>query len=187
LSAGAEGVDDAKEMFMATVTARDLMIPLDQYPHIPYWFTLRQAIAEIEMAVLEIDGRSSLPRALLVFDEKYELVGIVRRRDILAGLEPTFLQIKKSDSQTKLFDIEIDPNLVDLSSATDTMKAQAEKSVSEVMRPIEDTCDIDEVVAKIIYKMVAHDLSLLPVLNDQKVVGVVRSVDVFNRIASLLL
>ena len=26
-------------------TAKELMIPLEDYPHIPYWFNLRQAMA----------------------------------------------------------------------------------------------------------------------------------------------
>ena len=71
--------------------AGDLMIPLDKYPHLPYWFTLRQAIAEMEKSELEIQGRKSLPRLVLVFDETYKLLGMVRRRDLLRGLEPDFL------------------------------------------------------------------------------------------------
>ena len=67
------------------------MIPLEHYPHIPYWFTLRQAMAEMESSQLEFEGRKSLPRGLLVFDERYQLLGMVRRRDILWGLEPDFL------------------------------------------------------------------------------------------------
>jgi hypothetical protein len=35
--------------------------------------------------------------------------------------------------------------------------------------------------------MLTQDLNLLPVLKDHKVVGVVRSVDVFHEVASLLI
>ena len=76
---------------MATKRAGDVMIPLEKYPHIPHWFTIRQAVAEMKKSVLEIGGQKSLPRSLLVFDEKYHLLGTVRRRDILRGLEPKFL------------------------------------------------------------------------------------------------
>ena len=31
-------------------TAKDLMIPLEDYPHIPYWFTIRQAMAILREA-----------------------------------------------------------------------------------------------------------------------------------------
>ena len=58
--------------------AGDIMIPLDEYPHLPYWFTLRQATVELEKSEVEIDGRKSLPRAVLIFDEKYQLMGMAR-------------------------------------------------------------------------------------------------------------
>ncbi|MBD3403425.1 CBS domain-containing protein [candidate division GN15 bacterium] len=174
---------------MATKRAGDIMIPLDQYPHIPYWFTLRQAIAEIEMSTLDRAGRKSLPRALLVFDEKYELVGVLRRRDILGGLEPRFLRKKSADGQKAWWDIDLDPNLVDLSdgASTDDMQRRAATPVEEFMQPIGDTVDVSDPLAKVVYKMLNTDVALLPVLDDQKVVGVVRSVDVFHEVAGSLL
>ncbi len=176
---------------MATKRAGDIMIPLDQYPHIPYWFTLRQAIAEIELSTIEYDGRKSLPRALLVFDEKYELVGVLRRRDILGGLEPRFAQRRSStpEGQRHWFDIDVDPNLLDLSNgaSTEMMQKQAELQVEEFMQPIGDTVDVNDPLAKVVYKMLNTDVALLPVLRDQKVVGVVRSVDVFHEVAGQLL
>ena len=174
---------------MQTRIAGDIMIPLEKYPHIPYWFTLRQAVAEMEKTSLEVAGRKSLPRALLVFDEKYNLLGIVRRRDILRGLEPKFLRTMSMTYRKKLFDVEIDPNLADMSSGkvVEAMQEQAEQAVSEVMQPIAATVDIGDHLAKIIYKMVSRDLNLLPVMKDDQVVGVVRSVDVFHEVANMLL
>lgn len=176
---------------MATKRAGDIMIPLDQYPHIPYWFTLRQAIAEIEMSTIEYDSRKSLPRALLVFDEKYELVGILRRRDILGGLEPRFVRKAPTspEGQRHWFDIDLDPNLLDLSNgaSTEQMQKQAELPVEDFMQPIGDTVDVSDPLAKVVFKMLNTDVALLPVLRGQKVVGVVRSVDVFHEVAGQLL
>src|SRR4030042_1537102 len=70
---------------------KDLMIPLEDYPHIPYWFTLRQAMAIVREAAVKFEG-SFEPRAVLVFDEKYQLMGILTLRDIIKGLEPRFLR-----------------------------------------------------------------------------------------------
>lgn len=174
---------------MAATTAGDIMIPLDQYPHIPYWFTLRQAIAEMEKSTLEIEGRQSLPRALLVFDEKYSLLGIVRRRDILSGLEPSFMHATPVPQRRKLFDVDIDPNLIDLLSdfGVQAIREHAKRPVSEVMSPIEGTAKVGDHMGKIIYTMLQKDLNLLPVLKEGSVVGVVRSVDVFREIAKLVL
>ena len=165
------------------------MIPLDKYPHIPYWFTLQQALAEFDKTILGIHGRQSLPRALLVFDEKYRLPGSIRRRDILRGLEPKFLKTMAVPSRRLLFDIEADPNLVDFSTGKvgAAIKEQSELPVSEVMVPIVTTVNFDDHLAKVVYKLVTHDLSMLPVLQDSKVVGAVRSVDALHEIANLLL
>jgi|MudIll2142460700_1097286.scaffolds.fasta_scaffold985438_1 CBS-domain-containing membrane protein len=175
---------------MENVRARDVLIPLDKYPHLPYWFTLKQAIAEMEGAVLEINGRISLPRMLLVFDEKYQLMGMARRRDILKGLEPTFLREKPLQYRKKLWDVQVDPELSELSYGKiveAVIKLADETAISEVMLPIEATVDYDDHIVRVIYEMNKHNLSLLPVLKDGKVVGVVRSVDVFHEVAKVVI
>jgi CBS domain-containing protein len=174
---------------MENIRASDVMIPLDKYPHIPYWFTLRQAIVEMEHSELDIDGRKSLPRMVLVFDEKYRLMGMARRRDILKGLEPKFLREKPIQYRKKLWDVQVDPDLSELtySRVWEDVRKRAENPISEVMLPIEGTIDYNDHIVRIIYEMNKHDLSMLPVMHDEKVVGVVRSVDVFHQIAKLLI
>jgi CBS-domain-containing membrane protein len=169
--------------------AGDIMIPLDEYPHLPYWFTLRQATAELEKSEVEIDGRKSLPRVVLIFDEKYQLMGMARRRDIMRGLEPEFLMSRPIESRKTLFDVKVDPNLSELSydKLLQGMRRQAERPISDVMRPILATVDVEDHLVKVIYEMVDRGVSVLPVLKEGKVVGVVRSVDAFREIAEILL
>jgi CBS domain-containing protein len=169
--------------------AADIMIPLDKYPHVPYWFTLRQAIAEFEKSEFDIHGRKSLPRVVLVFNEAYELLGMARRRDILRGLEPEFLLGKPLDARKEMFDVKVDPNLSELSyeKLLEGIRKRAERPVSEVMLPIQATVDADDHLIKVIYEMVDNNVSQLPVLQEGRVVGVVRSVDAFHEIALLLL
>ena len=64
----------------------EVMVPIEKYPHIPYWFTIRQAMAELAHCDIDAGDRRSQPRYVLVFDEKYRLMGTVRRRDLLRGL-----------------------------------------------------------------------------------------------------
>ncbi len=174
---------------MATKRAEDIMIPLDKYPHIPHWFTLRQAVAEIQKSKIDFKGHKSLPRALLVFDEKYHLLGIVRRRDILRGLEPKFLKTMPMTHRQQMFDIEADPDLTVLTSGkvAKAVKDQADNTISEVMQPVAGSVRHDDHITKIIYKMIHKDLNLLPVVRGDKVIGVVRSVDAFNEMANILL
>ena len=174
---------------MAFKEAGDFMIPLDEYPHIPYWFSLRQTIAELESAELDIEGKKSLPRWVLVFDEKYQLMGTVRRRDILRGLEPEFLQKKPLEVRRNLFNVKIDANLSELSydKMLEGMKKQSERPVSDVMRPIKTTVDYKDHMIKVIYEMVDNNISMIPVLKDDRVVGVVRSVDLLQEIVAMVL
>ncbi len=168
--------------------AGDIMIPLEKYPHIPHTYSIRHAIDVMEHAVLDIDGKKSLPRALIVFDQDYHPLGIVRRRDILGGLEPKFLRGMSHPQRKLMFEIEVDPDLADMGGGrlARAVNDQAKMSVTEVMRNIRTTVEHDDIIAKIIYKMVHKDLNLIPVLKDERVIGVVRSVDVFHEIANEL-
>jgi CBS domain-containing protein len=178
-----------RSMVMEAKKAGEIMIPLDQYPHIPHWFTLRQAIAELRASQIEVQGRKSLPRAVLVFSKAYELLGIVRRRDILRGLLPSFLGSESMEYGKRLFEVEADPNLFDLTSENiiGSIREQAERPVKDVMVPISATVDYDDHIMKIIYEMIRSDLSMLPVMKEGRVVGVVRSVDVLNEISEIVL
>jgi predicted transcriptional regulator len=164
------------------------MIPVAKYPSVRDKATLREAIAKIEEAQLEVELRKSLPRVLLVFDEINVLVGTVRRRDIMRGLEPKFLLSKPLEYKKKLFDIEVDPNLAELSydRVVRGIRDQANRPVSDVMRPVEAILDADDHVMKAVQEMVALDVTLIPVLEKGKLVGVVRSVEVFHELAQLL-
>jgi len=174
---------------MEIKTAGELMIALDKYPHIPHRHTLRQAIAEFQKWEIEIQGRRSLPRVVLIFDDNNQLMGMVRRRDILRGLEPTFLSGARSEISRKLFDVKVDPNIAEFSyeKFLKHMKDHAERPVEEIMLPIISTVDYKDHIMKVISELVGQNVSLLPVLKDGKVVGVVRSVDVFQEISNYLL
>jgi CBS-domain-containing membrane protein len=174
---------------MEAKRAGEIMIPLEKYPHVPYWFTLRQVVAEIEKSEILIDGHMAVPRTVLVFDEKYRLMGMVRRRDIMRGLEPEYLTAKPLHYRKKLFDVKVDPNLSELSfdKLLKGMRERSEQPVSSVMLPIMSTVDYDDHLMKVVYEMVANNITLIPVLKAGRVVGAVRSVEVFREVARFVL
>ena len=159
---------------------KDLMIPLEDYPHIPYWFTLRQAMAIVREAAIKFEG-SFEPRAVLVFDEKYQLMGILTLRDIIKGLEPNFLK------ETSL--VKMDPSLTVLLGDLlgPQMKEHSQRPVSEVMSPIQATVDGNAPIAKALYLMIKENVGLMPVIQDSKVTGMIRLSDLFNEVATLVL
>ena len=161
-------------------TAKDLMIPLEDYPHIPYWFTLRQAMAIIREAAIKFEGQFE-PRAVLVFDEKYQLMGILTLRDIITGLEPKFLQ------ETML--IKMDPSLTVLMGdfCGPKMKEQSQRPVSEVMSPIKVTVNAEDPITKPLYLMIKENAGLIPVMQGGKVAGMLRLSDLFGEISKMVL
>ena len=161
-------------------TAKDLMIPLEDYPHIPYWFTLRQAMAIVREAAVKFEGRFE-PRAVLVFDEKYQLMGILTLRDIITGLEPKFLQ------ETSL--IKMDPSLTVLMGDFygPKMKEQSQRPVSEVMSPIKVTVNAEDPITKPLYLMIKENVGLIPVMQGGKVAGMLRLSDLFGEISKIVL
>jgi len=165
--------------------AKDIMIPLEKYPHVPHTTTIRQAVDVMEHAEIDFKGKQSLPRALIVFDQDYHPLGIVRRRDILGGLEPKFLRGVPHTQRKLMFEVEIDLDLVDMGGGriARSVREQSKACVTDVMKRIRTTVNHDDIIAKIIYKMVHKDLNLIPVVEDERVIGVVRSVDVFHEIA----
>jgi len=173
---------------MPTRRIGEIMIPIEQYPSVRDTATLREAIAAIEGVQLEVDLRKSLPRVLLVFDAIDVMVGYVRRRDIMRGLEPRSMVSQPLDYRKKPFDVGIDPNLSELSydRALKGILEQAERPVTEVMRPNEVLIDAEDHLMKAVYEMVSNNLSHLPVIQDGHLVGVVRSVDVFHELAQLV-
>jgi DNA-binding NarL/FixJ family response regulator/CBS domain-containing protein len=163
-----------------TKKVKDLMIPLEDYPHIPYWFTLRQAMAIVREASIKFEG-SFEPRAVLVFDEKYQLMGMLTLRDIIKGLEPKFAK----DAGL----IKADPNLAVLMGDMfgPGMKEASQKAVSDVMSPIKITVSGEDPITKAMFLMIQENVGMMPVLLDKKVVGMVRMSELFKEISDVVL
>ncbi len=170
---------------MKVKTLGEIMIPLEEYSHINHRATLREASeAFIKAQITDKAGRKSLPRKLLVFDDIHQLVGFVRRRHILLGLEPPFLANRSLIYREGLFDMDVDPNLTEMfyEKIISGMREKADAPVTYVREPIVRWLNYDDHIAKGIFEIVRHDVSLMPIVKGEKVVGVVRTVDLFSEV-----
>ncbi len=157
-----------------------LMIPLEDYPHIPYWFTLRQAMAIVREASIKFEGTFE-PRAVLVFDEKYQLMGMLTLRDIIKGLEPQVLQETAYGKG--------DPGLPALMGDLfgPRMREQSQRPVSEAMSPIQVTVDADDPMAKALFLMIKENVGMMPVVQQNRVAGMIRLSELFKEISDAVL
>jgi len=104
---------------------KDLMIDVFEYPHVPYWFTLKQAIMVIKKSLIGTE-KCIHPMAILVFDEKYNILGTLTLKNILKGLESkekaerpvsevmtqAKVFVEPDDPTTKAADLMLDNDLV---------------------------------------------------------------------------
>jgi len=167
-----------------TKTVKDMMIDVFEYPHMPYWFTIRQAIGIIKNSLIKSD-KCIHPQAVLVFDEKYNLMGVLTLKEILEGLEPRFL--KPSTKAQGISGAEEDLSAVWASLFPKECKERAESPVSNVMIPVKSFVSPDDEVAKAAYHMVHDDLMLLPVIKGGKLMGIIRMIEVFQEVSDVVL
>ena len=159
---------------------RDLMVNITEYPHIAYWMSVRDAIAMIHSSYDETEGLGE-HRMVLVFDEKYQLQGVLTLKGLLKGVEPKFLR----KDQKSPFQGLTDSDLASLSALVEgtfasKCREESEKPVSQVMMPIRATVGVEDSVEKSAFIMLQADVNLLPVMDGDKVIGVLRMSDVFN-------
>jgi CBS domain-containing protein len=149
---------------MATpMTVREIMVDVFEYPHIPYWFTLRQAAGIVRNTLLGGEKHVQ-PLVVLVFDEKYNLVGMANLREIMKGLEPLWA----ADN-------------ADTPAPAAGGKPASEAPIATIMRSAEAFVEPGASVADAARLIVEHGLELVPVLEDRKkLIGVVRWQEVFQ-------
>jgi CBS domain-containing protein len=151
-------------MNAAKKACRDAMIDVFAFPHVPYWFTLRQ-VSEILKKSLAGD-KSLCPAAVLVFDEKYNLLGHLDISEIMKRFQP-LLSGQGSREDEKL-------------------KALAEIPASDMMIPARFFVDPDDTVSKAATLMIENNLSMVPVLEEKKkLVGIVRTAELFKELTTV--
>jgi len=160
---------------------KDVMLGIFEYPHIPYWFSIEQAIKVVKVSFIQTKMHTE-PLAVLVFDEKYNLLGTITLKDILKGIEPLFL---KAPAKAQVPEEEKTGLAIVWDSLfTQESKKLAQKPVSEIMVPARYFVEPEDPITKAAYLMIHHDLPVLPVIEEKKkFVGIVRMVEIFDAIS----
>ncbi|MCJ7618512.1 MAG: CBS domain-containing protein, partial [Desulfobacterales bacterium] len=126
-------------------------------------------------------------RMVQVFDEKYQLLGVLTLKKLLTGFEPRFLRRDEKSAYQGLQHADY-AGLAALVEGTfsEGCKEEAKKPVSEVMIPIKAKVDVNDSIAKAAFIMIQADINLIPVMEGEIVRGVLRMSDVFNELTKIV-
>lgn len=167
---------------MNNTRIKDILIPLAEYPNIRANATLRNAFAALHK--YQVDSHHSY-RHVLVLDETGRLVGQLGMHDLLRGLLPDFLQQHGHFEGAQ-------PDYPSLAMIwQDTCESQcrtaADKPVLPFMGTVKNKLKLDDTLTLAAYFMAVSRASILPVIEGNRVIGVVRLLDVFNAASKVVL
>lgn len=166
---------------------RDIYIPMKNYPHIPNTATVSEAILLMHGSQTEAHKY----RTILVHDQDEHLVGYLSLRDLLRAIGPDYL--KKAAPSFKgnqpFQGIPQDFSALSLiwqEGFTGKILEESQQTVTNYLTLFEHSVKLDDPFAKCAYLLLVKDINVIPVVEDDKVIGVVRLVDIFENIADHL-
>lgn len=163
---------------------KDLMVPLERYPHLPAAASLRDAIKVLEKELFDsqADGARARARAVLVQDTDGRVLGKLSLWDVLRGIEPRYGQ-------------KIEPlvTIDDYFLWTHASPAGvAEKACSITVRELLQQHRQDEYISEdapldlATHQLVHGKLMSLLVKRGDRIVGVLRLSDAFQAVSEMI-
>jgi CBS domain-containing protein len=168
---------------MIASDVRDIMVPLENYPQVHEDATLRDAFAALRAGAEA--GR--FYRHVLVLNQHEQLIGMIGMRNLLRGLFPDYL---RADEHSRFEGASSDvAGLAMLWRETCREQCQVAGTnrVRDFMSEVKATIAIDAPVTLAAYLMVSRGVSMLPVIEKDRVVGACRLPDVFNEASEVVL
>lgn len=164
---------------------KDIFVKIDDYPNI----SMDAPIANAFKLMHHVLEDKSKFRTILVLDDEDQLKGYITLRDLVRAVGPDYLHkdrpaLKGNQPVGKAFSQDLTSlSLLWQDEFTFNMKDELMKPVSEYMTLMQDQVSLNDPLTKCIYLMLFHDLFIMPVVENEQVKGVVRLVDIFERIA----
>jgi CBS domain-containing protein len=171
---------------------RDLMLSLDEYATVRSDSTIKEALEVLSIAQLGLDHRRYLHRAVLVLDERSNVIGKLSHWAILWSLEPKYLNYYDEASLaraglTEDFIKSIRENFSLFAGGLEQQcHATARIKAKDAMVPIGESIAESAPLTEAIHLMVTKHVMSIPVTRRGKVVGILRQSDVFEEVAELI-
>lgn len=154
---------------MQSKKVSDIMVPLDDYVTISEQSTLYEAIKELQGAMHSKGKAWHGHRSVMVLGKQGNLVGILTMSSLLRAVG-----IKELDR---------DPQIKAESWGwyyVDRMRRESGIRVRDIMRPLKlYTVSAEASVLDVALSLLKYRVNTLPVMDKEKPVGIVRTIDVF--------
>jgi CBS domain-containing protein len=178
-----------------TKKVRDLLVPLNEYATTSADKTLRQAIPVLRRLYCQVEeGKCTQAghRNILVLDPAGNLVGILSFRSILQVLVPEIaggITARLEALGVSIAFAQADSSNLDEAAAGFRARVirNGDAKVREVMLKVRGTIQADADLMEALKLMHANRITVLPVYEEHKLVGVVRESDLFLTVADILM
>jgi CBS domain-containing protein len=177
---------------MESITVEELIVPLEEYATVGKDATLYDAVMSLEKAQENFDHNRYLyrHRAILVLDEDGNVLGKVSQLDALRALEPKYVDmgdvrhLSRTGLSANFIKSIMEKYALCEISFTEMCSRAANLKVTDFMSsPTEgEYIEANAPLCEAIHMLVMGSLQSLLVTKNDKVVGVLRLTDVFNKI-----
>ncbi|WP_419663536.1 CBS domain protein [Desulfosarcina variabilis str. Montpellier] len=173
---------------MKTLNVKELMVPLNEYASVSEDATLADAIISLEKAQQSFDHTKYRHRAVLVLDQRQQVIGKISQIDALKALEPKYNDIQgeapgsgfRHFSKYFLKSMQEQYRLFDKPLSRICEKA-AKLKVKDFMQEMTEGefLDADATLDEAIHMLIMGNHQSLLVTRDKQIIGILRLTDVF--------
>jgi len=161
--------------------ARDLVIPLDKFPHLQETDTLHDAVKTL-LSFTCGESERLLYSELFVLNDQQQLVGRVALQDMLKTLDKRLVEIPKVERfEGKGGEYS---NLAILWEESFFLECAKKKGtpLKIIMNPVNRVAKEDDSLVKVLSMLLHGDELVLPVINDASVTGFIRLEEIFKAV-----
>lgn len=161
---------------------KDIMIPIYDYPTVSAEATLKDSIQVLRRAFQPQDNKPRTGRQHILIVDNNELVGTFGVPDLLKAVEPQYLK-SHTFYNMQLTGSWAIPIFWD-GLFSERCREIANKKIKDFMQPLVYYVKSNDTILKASYSMAKYKTNLVPVKENDKLVGIIRSIDVFQEISN---
>jgi CBS domain-containing protein len=164
---------------------RDIMIPVGNRIAISADASFKDAVSLMKKSFCPEEGKPCTGYSTLMVYDNNILVGLLTLDDLLKAIEPQYLTGKTYRGWS--IDTAWSIPVFWEGLFSDRTYEAIDKKVRDIMNPADFRLDADDTLIKAVYGMGKQKIYILPVMEEGRVIGMVRSIELFREICEFVL